>query len=155
MKIVDLTGGGAATSVQTFLDEKLSLSAMLEDTGVPVVIFEAAVDDRHTHPEKFFDAMQRALTSVQSHGRAIYVSRVTVGEIVGAGRKLVKGTPTKTFDGLFPPLHTAQGVFAGYLAFGEGGLAFFDPTGKNWGVNPPSQLFTDAISAMMGAESDR
>ncbi|HEX5063287.1 MAG TPA: hypothetical protein VFV99_28115 [Kofleriaceae bacterium] len=140
-RVIDGSDPVAGSLVRDYLNGAPALAARLEESGIPVVVFVS--NDRWDDSPDYFKQMQRGLdAAIAKHGRAVYVARTTAGYLLKAARRLADRR-------VFPPLACAHGVFVGYIAVGEGGLVFFDATGKDWGVRPPSTLFEAAISGMM------
>ena len=140
-RVIDEADTVAGSLVRDYLNRAPELTDRLAQAGIPVVLFMSA--DRWDESPAYFALMQRGLdAAIAKHGTAVYVARTTAGYLFKAARRL----PDRH---VFPPLACGRGVFVGYIAFGEGGVVFCDPTGKDWGVRPPSALFDAAISGMI------
>lgn len=132
----DLIVAGAkplpASLVRRYFGSNPDIAASVRAERARVVIFEPAPDERWD-PRTFFVAMQRALDAAEAalapDERPIYLAWTTVVEIAETDAFDIRDAPRSPYVRLV----TRRGPFLGYLAVGEGGLAYFDAEGHHGG----------------------
>jgi hypothetical protein len=101
-----------------------------------LAFFEAAQSARHD-AVLFFAAMQRALeaveASLQPGDRPVYVAWTSVPAVVATNAFELRRDSVVSE---IPALSARYGPFLGYLAVGEGGVAYFDVEGRWCGSGP-------------------
>lgn len=144
--VINLGNAYATSMVCEYLRREPQVASAIRDAHAFVVLF-APLNGRPLAPSEFFESLQRALlatdASIPDGGRAVYIALTSMPEIVRteAFELTRPGRPVMPFV----HLEGRRGRFLGYLAFGEGGVAFFDGAGQWKGTRPPPELVIDAL----------
>lgn len=124
-----------ASLVRRYWKENPQVATMVRAAGARVAMFEPKTR-RGSLPGDFFEEMQRALDEAEGAllpgERPLWSAFTSVSEIMQTGAVDWSETPTQGWI----RLRSRRGPFVGFLAIGEGGIAFFDAEGRHRGNQP-------------------
>ncbi len=126
-----------------YLSDRPEVVEALRRTRARVMIFDCREFWNH---DRFFVDVQRILDEVEAtiDGTTVYVACVPLTVLV-ATRAFEWGARDRIG---FVDVASRRGVFLGYLAFGEGGVLFFNAKGKQVPGRAPAT--EDVVAALNG-----
>ena len=146
--VINLGKPFATSMACEYLRREPEVAAILREANAFVVLF-APADGPRLDSSEFFAAMQRALLAAEAAlpdgARGVYLALTSMPEIV----RTEAFELTRPGGAVMPfvNLECRRGGFLGFLAFGEGGVAFFDAAGRWQGTRPPPNLVVSAVRA--------
>ena len=135
-----------AQVIDRYLQSRPALADAIAAAGACIVVFGT----RWCEPGQFFvamqDALDRAEAALPANARPLFVGSCVAGDLVATGMfRLVEGGPTRV---ACRQLRVRRGALVGYIAYGEGGLSFFDGRGRCSGNRPTDDVVSEALRAI-------